>query len=95
MTRYAVIFLAILVGAAVGLYLARRNAKQAVTLVEEGKSLSLVPWVAGLLVLLVGLFFLADYQRSPVDSDYRPAQIRDGEIQPGGFDSEKPSGAGQ
>ena len=95
MTRYAVIFLAILVGAAVGLYLARRRAMNVTTLVEEGKSMTLLPWIAGLLVLLVGLFLLADYQRSPVDSEYRPAEIRDGEIQPGGFDNDEPTDADQ
>ena len=95
MSRYAVIILAILVGGAVGLYLARRNAKAATNLVEEGKSPSLVPWIAGLVVLVVGLFILADHQRSPVGSEYRPAQIRDGEIAPGGFDGDDPTGAGQ
>ena len=95
MSRYAVIILAILVGGAVGLYLARRNAKAATTLVEEGKSPSLVPWIAGLVVLVVGLFILADHQRSPVESEYRPARVEDGVIQPGGFDGDDPTGAGQ
>ena len=92
MTRYVVILLAILVGAAVGLILARRRAKADTTLVEEGKAKSLLPWLAGLVVLLIGLFLLADYERSPVDSEYQPARLEDGEIKPGEFDSKQPSG---
>ena len=95
MSRYVVILLAVLAGAAIGLFLARRKAKAEATLVEEGKSMSLAPWVAGLVVLVIGLFLLADHQRSPVNSEYRPAKVEDGVIQPGGFDSEQPSGADQ
>ena len=95
MNRYIVILLAVLVGAAVGLVLARRRAKAETTLVEEGRSPSLLPWLAGLAVLLAGLFLLADHQRSPIDSEYRPATVEDGRIKPGGFDGGKPPGAGK
>lgn len=95
MGRYIVILLAILVGAAVGLALSRLKAKAETTLVEESKAISLLPWVAGLAVLMVGLFLLADHQRSPVDSEYRPARVEDGVVQPGGFENGEASGRGQ
>ena len=92
MSRYIVIALAVLVGAAVGLIFARRNARARATLIEEGRSPSILPWAAGFLVLAVGLFLLADHQRSPVESEYRPAKLEDGVIQPGGFDDGQPAG---
>ena len=92
MSRYVVIALAVLVGAAIGLILARRKARAETTLVEEGKSMSLVPWVVGLVVLAVGLFLLADHQRSPISSEYRPATVEEGVIRPGGFDGGESAG---
>ena len=95
MSRYAVIALAVAVGAAIGIILARRKARAETTLVEEGQTHSILPWIAGLAVLMAGLFLLADHQRSPVDSEYRPAKVEDGVIRPGGFDGGKPSGDGE
>ena len=85
MTRYAIMLLAVLVGAAIGILLARRGRKSETTLVEDKPAISLIPWAAGIAVLVIGLFLLADHERSPKDADYKPATIEGGEIKPGKF----------
>jgi len=87
MSRYLIIGLAVLVGAILGLLLARYQKRQEHVLVEEGKTWSLLPWVAGFVVLIVGLFLLADGERAPKDAEYKPATLQNGDIQPGSFDS--------
>ena len=42
-------------------------------------------WLGGLAVLMIGLFFLADPMRAPIDTKYAPATLKDGAIEPGQF----------
>lgn len=85
MSRYLVMLLAVLIGAAIGLWLARRNRQSETTLVEEKPPRSLLPWVAGLTVLIIGLMLIANHERASIDTDYRPATIDNGSIRPGQF----------
>ena len=85
MSRYLIIGLAILVGAVFGLLLARYQRRQEQVLVEEHKKMSLLPWIAGFTVLVIGLFLLADGERAPKDAQYNPATLEDGSLQPGTF----------
>ncbi|XDZ66153.1 hypothetical protein AB8880_01800 [Alphaproteobacteria bacterium LSUCC0684] len=87
MSRYLIIGLAVLVGAVLGLLLAKYQRGQEQVLVEEHKKMSLLPWIAGFAVLIIGLFLLADGQRAPKDAQYKPATLQDGGIQPGSFDA--------
>jgi ABC-type dipeptide/oligopeptide/nickel transport system permease subunit len=86
MTRYLVIALALMVGGVLGLLLAKYQRGQEKVLVEENKKMSLLPWVAGFVVLIAGLFLLADGERAPKDAEYKPATLEDGGIKPGSFE---------
>jgi len=89
MSRYLIIGIAVLVGAVFGLLLARHQRRQEKVLVEEHKKMSLLPWIAGFTVLIIGLFLLADGERAPKEAQYKPATLQDGGIQPGTFDAKK------
>ena len=88
MTYYLIILAAVIVGAAIGLILASTQRKNETVLVEEGKAKLRFSWllVLGVLVmLLVGLFLLVDYDRASIDSRYTPAQSDDKSLIPGQF----------
>lgn len=89
MSRYLIIGLAVLVGALCGLILAKYQRGQEQVLVDEQKKMSLLPWIAGFTVLIIGLFLLADGERAPKEAQYKPATIEDGGINPGSFDENK------
>ena len=90
MSRYLLIALAITVGGLIGLWLSRRNPEhnKAETLIEEGKQVSLWPWIAGLAVLACGLLLLAFQDRADISLRYQPATITEGDITPGEFDKD-------
>ena len=91
MSRYLLIALAIAVGGLIGLWLSRRSADQskAETLIEEGKQVSLWPWIAGAAVLAGGLLLLAfQDDRADISLTYQPATITEGGITPGEFEGE-------
>ena len=96
MTKYLIIAAAVLVGALIGWVLSRpKNPAADEVLVEEKKPINLWLFVGGLIVLALGLFFLAGQNRAPIDGEYNPAVIDGGEINPGHFDQDdqKTSGA--
>ena len=98
MTKYLIIAAAVLVGALIGWVLSRPQKPAAdEVLVEEKKPMNLWPFVGGLIVLALGLFFLAGQNRAPIEGEYNPAVIDGGTINPGHFDqgdqNQKPSGA--
>jgi hypothetical protein len=90
MSRYAVIAAAILTGVLIGYILSRPGrAADETVYVEKRQRYWYLPWLGGIMVLIVGLFLLADPTRAPKDSKYSPAVIKDGEIQPGQFSPKK------
>jgi uncharacterized membrane-anchored protein YhcB (DUF1043 family) len=90
MSRYAVIAAAILVGVLIGYVLSRpREAADETVYVEQNQRYWYLPWLGGIVVLIIGLLLLADPTRAPKNSDYAPAVIKDGEIQPGQFNPKK------
>ena len=98
MTKYLIIAAAVLVGALIGWVLSRpKNPAADEVLVEEKKPINLWPFVGGLIVLALGLFFLAGQNRAPIEGEYSPAVIDGGVINPGHFDQDdqdqKTSGA--
>ena len=89
MTKYLIIAAAVLVGALIGWVLSRpKNLAADEVLVEEKKPINLWPFVGGLIVLALGLFFLAGQNRTPIDGEYNPAVIDGGVINPGHFDQD-------
>lgn len=86
MRRYlliaAAIVIAYLVYQAIIWYARRRATEAGETPVSSWAPLASVG--VGVLVLIAGLFFLESGAGSPADS-YRPAQLIDGQIQPGNF----------
>ena len=88
MSRYLLIALAIVVGGLIGWWLSRRDKAGETTLVEEKKQLQIWPWIAGITVLILGLFILASHERADISSSYQPATITNGDIKPGQFDND-------
>ena len=98
MTKYLIIAAAVLVGALIGWVLSRPKKPAAdEVLVEDKQPMNLWPFVGGLIVLALGLFFLAGQNRAPIEGEYNPAVIDGGVINPGHFDQDdqdqKTSGA--
>ena len=86
MTKYLIIAAAVLVGALIGWVLSRPKKPAAdEVLVEEKQPMNLWPFVGGLIVLAVGLFFLAGQNRAPIEGEYNPAVIDGRAINPGYF----------
>lgn len=86
MNRYLIIAAAVFVGIAIGWIMSRpKPAASDTVLVDEKPKINLIPWVAALAVLLIGLFLIADTHRAPIDADYNPATLSDGELKPGTF----------
>ena len=86
MTRYAIIAAALLVGVFIGWLLSRpKKASDETIVVEKKQPYWYLPWLGGLAVLMIGLFFLADPMRAPIDTKYAPATLKDGAIKPGQF----------
>jgi hypothetical protein len=95
MTRYLIIAAAILVGVLLRFLIARHRKPASETILVEEKPLHLIPWVAGILTLLIGLYLISDDTRAPIDAEYHPSVLIDGELVPGNFDdSEGGSGDG-
>ena len=95
MAKYLIIAAAVLVGALIGWVLSRPQKPAAdEVLDEEKKPMNLWPFVGGLIVLALGLFFLAGQNRASIEGEYNPAVIDGGTINPGHFDQgdQKPSG---
>ena len=89
MTKYFILLAAVLVGALIGWVLSRpQNPAADEVLVDEKKPMNLWPFVGGLIVLAVGLFFLAGQNRAPIDGEYNPAVIDGGTINPGYFNQD-------
>ena len=90
MTRYFIILAAVLVGVLIGWLLSRPKKPAAdEVLVEEKNPLSVWPFIAALVVLALGLFYLSGMDRSSIESNYSPAVIDGNAINPGHFDQNK------
>jgi hypothetical protein len=86
MTRYYIIAAAVLVGVIIGFLMSpRRKSARETVLVEEKPPINLVPWIAGILTLMLGLYLISDDTRAPIDAEYRPSALIDGELVPGTF----------
>ena len=83
------IALAVAVGASLGILLAqstkRRQGKTTTYVAADQKPPPVLPWLVGLVVLFVGLWLLADHDRSSKDTRYHPAELKNGTVQPGYF----------
>ena len=88
MTRYGIIAAAVLVGVLIGWLMSRpRKASDETVYVEKKQPYWYLPWLGGIAVLLIGLFFLADPTRAPIDTQYAPATLKDGEVTAPKFNS--------
>ena len=91
MNRFIVLGLAIVAGVLFGMVLARAQQKRQARLGqtvygEADKPPLILPWLIGLVVLFVGLFWLAsNSERGSIDTRYTPAQLQDGELIPPSF----------
>ncbi len=86
MTRYGIIAAAILVGVFIGWIISRQKpAASDEVLVEQKPMLKLLPWIATVITLMVGLYFLSDRTSAPISTEYQPAIIKDGVLKPGQF----------
>jgi len=89
MTRYLIILSAVLAGVLIGWLLSRPKKPAAdEVLVEDKPVTNLWPFVGGLIVLALGLFYLAGLNRAPIEGEYNPAVIDGGAINPGHFNQD-------
>ena len=89
MTRYALIAAALLVGVFIGWLMSRpkKSADDATIYVDQKHPYWVLPWVGGIAVLVIGLFFLADPTRAPIDTTSAPATLKDGQVTPPQFNT--------
>lgn len=92
MIRILILVLAVAAGVSLGFVLARLQAKRQQRTkqttyvdVEDGKPTPILPWLIGLVVLFVGLLWLANSEPGSIDTQYNPARLENGELIPPHF----------
>lgn len=91
MSKYLVILAAVLVGVLIGMIMARLKSKPAsneTVYVDERPPINLIPYAAGIAVLLIGFYLISDGTRAPISSEYKPASLENGVLKPGQFDED-------
>lgn len=89
MSKYLVIIAAVFVGVLIGMIMARLKSTSAANetvYVDKRPPINLIPYVAGIAVLLIGFYLISDGTRAPISSEYKPASLENGVLKPGQFD---------